>query len=581
MSMAPSYQNILVGGSGFIGSALALALVEKGESVLSISRHEGEKIPGVSELFLDIADSKTLAKAFPQGEVVFILIGQNNPQFNVEEELATLENLVTVLNKRRPKKVLYLSSVLVYGETEVPATETDPCHPADQYSEFKCRAEELLKKQLDPNISLGVVRLANVYGGKKNRGFIGLVMNSLLQKEEKLFRINGDGLQERDYIFIDDVISALLLISARLTHSDTVNIATGKSHTLLDIITSVMQITGKDFPYEKTGQELKEVKKSRINNERLQKVYHFSPVYSLLSGIKKTIQRSGASQMKVSGKRILFLGGEGFIGRNLASFFSSENTCFSAGKHKSIFADRKDTFLQNDPYRESIPGSYDVIVHLIDNKVSLDTFEEEERKLLNNLSVTENSHVILFSSAVIYANPDSEYGKRKKLLENFYNAYCSKQNIPLTIFRPFNIFGSFQMPYRQGSLIANLTYNLLSERSTEINDMDARRDFMYAHDLGKFVAYAVTEKKTGTFDIGSGVLTRIKDLITHLGQTVAPQELHIINRNHKENIIEKPATRTLMVSTPMVSFEEGLKHTVQFYRNNLSLLKDYVERNIH
>src|SRR5687768_4785228 len=118
-----SYTNILIGGSGFIGAALAKKLSEEGESVLSISRHIPEKTDLTDGLALDVGKRKTVRKNFPEGENVFILIGQKRKNFSGPKELQNLKNIIEVLNKRKPKKVFYLSSAMVYGETNKPARE--------------------------------------------------------------------------------------------------------------------------------------------------------------------------------------------------------------------------------------------------------------------------------------------------------------------------------------------------------------------------------------------------------------------------------------------------------------------------
>jgi nucleoside-diphosphate-sugar epimerase len=482
------------------------------------------------------------------------------------------------LNERLPKKVLYLSSVLVYGEAVEPATEETPCYPADQYSQFKCAAEALLCERLDQKIALGVLRLANVYGGRKNRGFIGLVMDRLAQGRGTKLVLNGDGLQERDYIFIDDVVAALIAVKRSLKQNDTINIATGESHTLLDILYEVAEITGQPLLYEKNNKELVEVGKSRIKNEKLEKQYHFSPFYGLRTGLQETYLRSVVPQEKISGKKFLFIGGEGFIGRNLATYFSKENDCTSVGQHPSLFTGRRDAYIKADPYRDVISGEYDVVVHLIDNKIPLSVFESEEQQLVGHFSLRPGGHLILFSSAVVYANPNSEYGKRKKTLEAFYTRYCSEHNITLTIFRPFNIFGPFQLPYRQGSLVANLMCNFLLNKSTEINDMEARRDFMYVADIARFVERALVGKRSGVFDIGSGRLIQIRDLIECLDHNVFPVKGNIVDKHTKEHTPDQPAERTLSLILPMVDFDEGLKRTFAFYRSNTHLLQEYAKR---
>lgn len=572
------YKNILVGGSGFIGSTLAMRLAQKGESVLVIARHRGPVIPGVDTLILDIHDQKLVEQSFPAGENVFILIGQNSANFNIKDELQNLRNLIKALNRLQPKRVFYTSSALVYGECDEPAHENDQMAPVEEYSRFKLAAEELLQKNLESTIHLGILRLANVYGSPKNRGFIGLVLGHLAKGETGEILLNGDGQQERDYIFLDDVIEALLVLQKGLKKSEAINIATGKSSTLLEIVRTISTLVNKPIPFALSGKTLTEVGRSRISNEKLKEKYRYTPKATLAVGLRKTYQRYHEETAKISPskdtlkKKMLLVGGEGFIGRNLAAYFSHHYDCYSTGRSISLFPGRGDNFIQLNPYREAVPGEYDVVIHLIDNKISPKLIFREEKKLLHHLNLKPNAHLIIFSSAVVYVNPNSEYGQRKKNLEKFYQDYCEQHGIYLTIFRPFNLFGPFQLPYRQGSLVANLIYNFLTGKATEINDMEAKRDFVYAPDIVKFIEYVLFQHKNGIFDIGSGKLTRVRDVINHLNQTVFQKPISIIDRQVRESIPEQPATQVLSTITPMVDFDEGLKQTFVFYKKYFHLL---------
>ena len=169
MSDLPLYTNVVVGGSGFIGSSLIQALREKNETVASISRDVGDFIAGVDVFPLDVKEIKVFQELFPRGENVFILIGQTSSSFDALQELTNLENVIHAVNASSPKRVMYLSSALVYGESDSPAAESDALSPNDEYSRFKADAEKLLQTLLHPDILLGIIRLANVYGNPKNK----------------------------------------------------------------------------------------------------------------------------------------------------------------------------------------------------------------------------------------------------------------------------------------------------------------------------------------------------------------------------------------------------------------------------
>ncbi len=275
-------------------------------------------------------------------------------------------------------------------------------------------------------------------------------------------------------------------------------------------------------------------------------------------------------------RQVLLLGGEGFVGRNIATLFSSEWDCFSVGEQQSPFLERADTFIQANPYQEVIPNTYEAIVHLIDLKFSPPELIQQEQKLIENLGINERNHLIVFSSAVVYANPDSPYGLRKRALEKFYHTFCKEKNIRLTLVRPFNLYGPFQIPCRQGSLVANLIYNHLTATPTEINDMEAKRDFLFVGDLARMVRYLLKERQEGIYDVGSGKFTSIRELVAILEEKVFKEKMQIIQKNSKDLSKDRVAEGDVLERISMLSLEEGLTSTLDFYKKNISLIKDCI-----
>ncbi len=270
-------------------------------------------------------------------------------------------------------------------------------------------------------------------------------------------------------------------------------------------------------------------------------------------------------------KKILILGGEGFIGRNIADLLSKNHACFSAGVKKSVFTKRKDEFIKINPYGKKIKNIYNAIIHLIDNKVDSKHFIKEEKKLIKNIGLNKKNHLIIFSSAVVYANPDSDYGRRKIKLEKTYAGYCQKNRINLTIFRLFNIYGQYQLPNVQGSLVANIFCNYLNGKKTGINDIGAKRDFIFSKDMARFVEYSINNNFYGKTDLASGQLIAIKELIKKIEQTVKG-DLIIDDRKKRENIFCPLAKNKLAGKINLTPMEEGLKETLEFYKKNVKLV---------
>lgn len=265
-------------------------------------------------------------------------------------------------------------------------------------------------------------------------------------------------------------------------------------------------------------------------------------------------------------KKILILGGEGFIGKNIIHELSTFYTCFSVGNEISKENSKKRVFIEADPYQDKIDEKYDVIIHLIDKEVDLGSLPKSEYQLIKNINISPNHHLILFSSASIYADPGSDYARRKLLFEETYEKYCAQHNINLTIFRLFNVYGRYQIPYRRGSLIANIFNDFLKGETTLINDPDAQRDFMYAPDIARFIAYTINNGFYGTTDLGTEKLLSISNLIGILEKEVIQGKLKLSYSNISETKICPLAQNKLIGKIQLTSLNRGLQDTYNYYR---------------
>src|SRR3989344_3457609 len=565
-SMSVFYDNVVIGGSGFIGTSLIRALLKKGEIVANVSFHIGNFIPGVDVILLDVENADELEGRLPQGETVYILIGQTGPGFDVAKELLNLKNIIRVLNKNSPKRVFYISSTRVYGETTISAAEESVLRPYDDYSRFKRDAETLFQGTLDSSICLGIIRLSNVYGNPKNRGFVNTIMEAARGGARPL-GVYGNGGQSLDYIHVDDVADAIVAIEERLTQSDVVNVATGNNHSVIDLIAHISRINKKQIPYSMDQSVQPEVRISNVSNRKLREKYGFKPHLSLDSGLLKALDAYKAP-MPSARKKVLLLGGEGFIGRNLAVQLLENYDCFSAGKEKSPWPERKDVFVQFDPYKHDLRDSYDAVVHLIDHQLPLCNFEDAEQDLLRHIQIQPPTHLVLISSYVLYAQPDSEYALRKKLLEEVYTEYCRAHSVPLTIARLFNVYGPYQYPGRAGSLVANIFTSYLEKKRLHIRDMSAKRDFIYAPDVARIIEEIIINGVTGTFDVCTGTLTSIASLVDLIERDIIHDRLDIESGKDAEMFICPAAEKRVGLSVAPTDLIDGLRHTFIFYLKN-------------
>lgn len=276
MSVKKVYDCLLLGGSGYIGSYLARGLIRLNKTVMSTDRNAD---------IIQIVD---------QGKSVYYLLGQNGLRFNTEQELNQLKEVLKRIDPVVCKQFIFFSSALVYGERKSPASETDMINPLDIYSRFKSVCEhEILKQLAHTEIDIKILRLSNVFGGQGNKGFIGLLIRKAFSDTEPIININGDGSQLRDYIYIDDVVKSILLIS-EASGSDVVNVSSGNSHSLKEVVNIFNQVCPNKIKIKITGNKLKEVRSSIISNNRLVIRYGYQPKIDLATGLKTIIQEYGS-----------------------------------------------------------------------------------------------------------------------------------------------------------------------------------------------------------------------------------------------------------------------------------------------
>lgn len=286
--MLDRYDSILIGGSGFVGTQLGAHLTRTGERVLNVSRRPpAEPVVGADFVLIDFENQEAVASfTLPHADSIIILIGQIGPGFDPESDRRALRNIIDLVNAQtEPMKVLYCSTTLVYGNSDTQAEESDPLQAIEPYAKHKAESEDYLKKHLAPLHHLGILRLSNVFGDTRSRGFVSLVMNRILASSTEKFRVNGDGNQERDYIYIDDLVEAIASVKARLVGNDTVNIATGESRALLSVIELIQSVCERKLPIEITHQQVIEAAKIRVSNKRLREVYGYEPHHTFVEGL--------------------------------------------------------------------------------------------------------------------------------------------------------------------------------------------------------------------------------------------------------------------------------------------------------
>lgn len=249
---------VILGCTGFIGSCLAEHL----------SGEEGCECVGVSTRGCDLLDAKRTERVLNKicnDRIVVYAAGiprlKGNTFEDMQNNIRMVFNTTSALMKTTPKRMVFLSSVEVYGvPRELPVTEKTALEPTTLYGLGKITAEMLLRRwHLQTGIPLNILRLPGVYGPNDGgSGFIGALVEAILDKS--VFALYGDGSSTRDYIYVHDIPRVVLALANSSVGYSLLNLATGCSLSLNDIMEKAFTLYGrcevKRIPVEEASHNL-------------------------------------------------------------------------------------------------------------------------------------------------------------------------------------------------------------------------------------------------------------------------------------------------------------------------------------
>ncbi len=275
---------IIFGGTGFVGEYLVKLLKRIEIQVFVIYNNQmsnKEKKLGVKYYKLDLTKNSKVSPSIIKKIDTAVIMTQPNDLI--------MRNIIKILNQANTlKKIIYISTILVYPSSSKKIRETTTPAPESSYEKGKIKEEKLLTNYAKRrNIKLNIIRLANVYGNKKNRGIIGIIFNSILN--DRPIVVNGNGNQIRDYIFVEDAVKLInfLIFSGQKNLVEIFNICTGQGYTIQDLIKLAKKITKNEMNI-KYSKPVKEKMAIVGDNKKILKVSKVRLSYDIIKGLKKT-----------------------------------------------------------------------------------------------------------------------------------------------------------------------------------------------------------------------------------------------------------------------------------------------------
>jgi UDP-glucose 4-epimerase len=284
---------VVTGGAGFIGSNLVDVLVARGDDVLVVDNFATGKREHVNDeatlLEHDIREPFDV-----DADVVFHLAAQADVQTSMKrpgyDAHVNVVGTANVLQSARGTQVIFASSGGAgYGECPVPADEDAPFLPLSPYGiAKKCGEEYLAGWNRIHETSHVSLRFANVYGPRQDSGLEGGVVAIFLERmargdETTIF---GDGGHSRDFVYVDDVVGAMLATVGR--GGGPYNVGTGRAVGVGDLHEACARVAGSSAKPRHEPARLGDVYRSVLDVSRIERELGWRAQVGLEEGLQRT-----------------------------------------------------------------------------------------------------------------------------------------------------------------------------------------------------------------------------------------------------------------------------------------------------
>ena len=295
---------LVTGGAGFIGSHIVEYLVGRGDDVTILDNLHSGKMQNLSKINNDvnfvngnIKDYKLLERLAKDSDGVFhqaalVSVPQS---FKMQAEYFDVntkgtENVLK-LAKEYGFKVVYASSSSVYGNQEQTSIkESDNRNPTNPYAETKLKAELLAEKYSEMGVHVIGLRYFNVYGRRQSKEYAGVIKLFLERiQQNNAPKINGDGLQTRDFVYVEDVVKANILAMDSNVKHQFFNVGMGYSISILDLANMIIDASGLSLRPIHDSQLPGDIRDSQADLELINKLLEWKPTAKLADWLIEVI----------------------------------------------------------------------------------------------------------------------------------------------------------------------------------------------------------------------------------------------------------------------------------------------------
>ncbi len=309
---------LVTGGAGFIGSHLVDALVAHGHVVRVLDNFSTGSLANLTHVRTkvelldgDVGELPCVRKAVKDVEVVFHEAALPSVEQSVVDPLTThhacgtgILNVLLAARDAGVRRVVYGASASAYGNgTAQPRRESEPLLPLSPYAAAQVAAENYCVV-FGNLFGLEAVRLRyfNVFGPRQRAGqpysaVVPIFLEALLARRRPV--IHGDGMQSRDFTYVDDVVQAnLLAADAPRVAGRVYNIASGRTTTLLELVEKINAILGTDTRPIHAGPRPGDIRHSAADITRAQADLGYCPCTDLRQSLRRCIDAARSAVRK-------------------------------------------------------------------------------------------------------------------------------------------------------------------------------------------------------------------------------------------------------------------------------------------
>lgn len=282
--------SIITGSNGFIAKKLIEKLQTTGEEFLPLNREDGDlSICPLEDL---IHRENDINNFYHLAARTFVPSAWNNPEDFIKENVASTLN---VLNYCRLNELpLIYISAYIYGKQEVlPIKENAIINPSNPYAQSKLLCEKICKYYADVfSLDVTVLRPFNVYGPDQEKHFLIPEIVGQIKSSNKI--VVNSFYPKRDFVYIEDVVDAMIIASKQLKGFQIYNIGSGHSVSVKEIIELLDDLVEESLEYEERGLERKDEMMDVVADiSAANKSLSWNPQVSLREGLKKVLLKEG------------------------------------------------------------------------------------------------------------------------------------------------------------------------------------------------------------------------------------------------------------------------------------------------